>query len=455
MRLCGRSRRRACCLITWYLAGLSLAFPSISGRGVQAATVIRDALLIDGTGRPPKPGMDIVIREGRIEGIGPVGTIEAPRTANVIDASGKTVIPGIINLRGRSGLVLSPERTDEHFSRVAILEQLRTYASYGITTTTSPYPSGARLKSIQAEVEAGTVASAARVLTPVRRLVRSSSECGRRLSADRLAECVRSEREARRAVDRLVREGADYVELQEPARDVNGSRDIRIPVAIMRRARRHQLPVSVLASSTGSAAVLVRAGARVLVQSVADQEIPSSSVDAWRAAGIIYVPALTAQSAGFEHGDGAAWLDDRYLRRSLAPGVTALLRGPLRTRQALDPDRALKIHRFKVAQRNLRKLAAGGVRIGFAGGSGQPGNFEGYSEYREAVLMARSGLSPMDVIRSFSHGSAVALGIDAERGTLERGHVADLIILNANPLDNIHNLRELHAVLVRGRLVKL
>ena len=69
--------------------------------------------------------------------------------------------------------------------------------------------------------------------------------------------------------------------------------------------------------------------------------------------------------------------------------------------------------------------------------------------------MKRAGLSPLEIVRAFSSGSATALGIERQRGALLPGRLADLVILNADPLDNIHNLRELHAVFVGGRLVKL
>ena len=106
-------------------------------------------------------------------------------------------------------------------------------------------------------------------------------------------------------------------------------------------------------------------------------------------------------------------------------------------------------------ERTLGFLAEAGVRIGLASGSGFPGTFEGFSEYREAVLMNRAGMPAADVIKAFSEGSATALGVSDERGMLRPGHTADLVILNANPLDNIHNLRELHAVFVHGRLARL
>jgi len=69
--------------------------------------------------------------------------------------------------------------------------------------------------------------------------------------------------------------------------------------------------------------------------------------------------------------------------------------------------------------------------------------------------MTEAGLSPLEVIKAFSGGSAAALGIDREFGVILPGRVADVVILNANPLDNIHHLRDMHAVFVAGTLMRL
>lgn len=272
---------------------------------------------------------------------------------------------------------------------------------------------------------------------------------------ERLFHPVRSPAEARKAVDLLVREGADYIELREAQRGPAEDRDPLIPRAIISRARQHGLRVVVHARDVESAAALVRAGANVVAASVSDKPVSDKFIEDLLVRDAVYAPALSAESIRFEFGDRQPWLDDRYLRRSLQPGIVGLLRGPVRIRQALDPDRALKMLQFDIARQNLRRLAEAGVRIGLASGSGFPGTFEGFSEYREAVFMNRAGMPPADVIRAFSHGSATALGVGGERGTLRPGQTADLVILNANPLDNIHNLRELHAVFVRGRLASL
>lgn len=436
-----------CCLATF-----PFWLPETARARAQEATLIREALLIDGTGRPPMPNAGILIRNGRIADIRPADRMQVPPGARVIEGSGKTVIPGIINAAGLVGRIQSPEQAYEPDSRPAILEQLSTYASYGVTTTTSPAPANGELKAVRAAIEAGNLRSAARIVTPLTTVFPVAEGAARPSATDPAAVMVRDAKEARRIVDSLANQGADYIQIGATGQ---GRVDAKLAKSVFRRARRRGLRAVARVTRFERADALVRAGALLVAGGVNDREIPDRTAKAWRSAGVTYAAALAQASSSFEHGDNATWLDDRYLRRSLQPGITGLLRGPVRTRQALDPDRALKVHRYAVAQRNLLRLASRGVPIALASGSGLPGSFPGYWEYREAVLMQRAGLSPMEVIRAFSQGSASALGIADKRGTLEVGHSADLIILNANPLDNIHNLRELHAVLIGGELAKL
>lgn len=436
-----------CCLAT-----SPIWLPGSGGARAQTATLIREALLIDGTGRPPMPNAGILIQNRRIADIRPAGEIRVPDGARVIEGSGKTVIPGIINAVGLVGRIQSPEQVYEPFSRPAIVEQLSAYASYGVTTTTSPAPANGKLTAIRSAIESGDLRSAARVVTPLSTVLPMAEGVSGAIATDRTAVLVPDAKAARRIVGSLASEGADYIQIGATGQ---GRLDPKIAKSVIRRARRHGLRAVVSGTRFEWADALVRAGAALVAGGVSDREIPDRTARAWRLAGVTYAATLAQGSSSFKYGDNATWLDDRYLRRSLLPGITSLLRGPVRTRQALDPDRALKAQRYRVAQRNLLKLASHGVAIALASGSGLPGSFPGYWEYREAVLMKRAGLSPMRVIQAFSQGSARALGIAATRGTLEVGHSADLIILNANPLDNIHNLRELHAVMIGGQLARL
>jgi imidazolonepropionase-like amidohydrolase len=103
--------------------------------------------------------------------------------------------------------------------------------------------------------------------------------------------------------------------------------------------------------------------------------------------------------------------------------------------------------------RNLKRLADAGVRIGFGTDSGQPGRFPGFFEHWEMELMVQAGLTPMQVIQSFSRNAAEALGA-ASLGTVEPGKAADLIVLDSDPLKDIRNTRAIHAVYLGGRRLR-
>jgi imidazolonepropionase-like amidohydrolase len=124
--------------------------------------------------------------------------------------------------------------------------------------------------------------------------------------------------------------------------------------------------------------------------------------------------------------------------------------GAFQKRQASDPN--LDAHRkaFEIDVRNLKRLSDAGVRIAFGTDSGQPARFPGFFEHWEMELMVQAGLTPMQVIESFSKNAADALGVKS-LGAIEPGKVADFIVLDRNPLSDIRNTRAIHAVYLGGR----
>ena len=430
--------RQGLCVAAW----LPLAFLASQVAFGQPTYLLRNALLIDGSGQSAKPGTDILIRGGLVAAISPGGSIAEPNGAVVLDATDKAVVPGIINVRGLAGLVRGQNPAPGHFTEAEILGHLRTYASYGVTTTATAGPNAALLASLRD-----------RIVTPLRALVTTRPAAGTWPGLDPIFQVVRSPEEAEQAVDLLSGQGADFVEFRSDS-DATAS-DIAVAEAAVARALHHGLRAAVVAADESLVLAAVRAGARTVAGSLATRDAGAELIRALRETGTVYAPALSAMLARIEYGDSAALLDDRYLRRSLRPGVSGILRGPERIRQSLDPDRALRMHQFDQARRNLGRIERAGVTIALASGSGVPGTFEGFTEYREAVLMKRAGMSALSVIRAFSAGSAEALGIAHGRGALRVGHVADLVVLNENPLENIHALRELHAVFVGGSRASL
>ena len=131
-----------------------------------------------------------------------------------------------------------------------------------------------------------------------------------------------------------------------------------------------------------------------------------------------------------------------------------MLKTKIRDEQQKNPQRELIKAGFEMNKINLKKLSDGGVRIALGTDSGAAADrffIQGYSEHREMELMVQSGLTPMQVIQSFSKGASEALGIDKEFGTLAKGKAADLLVLEKNPLDNIANMRTIQAIYLGGK----
>ena len=115
-------------LIVGLLAAVGLSAQNI---------VLKNVRLIDGTGSAPVENATVVLGGGKIRDVGPASNVKAPQGAEVVDLSGKTVMPGIINLHGHVGMVKGLSQDMENYTRENADAQLRTYATYGVTTTTS------------------------------------------------------------------------------------------------------------------------------------------------------------------------------------------------------------------------------------------------------------------------------------------------------------------------------
>ena len=104
----------------------------------------------------------------------------------------------------------------------------------------------------------------------------------------------------------------------------------------------------------------------------------------------------------------------------------------------------------EVANRNLKKLSDAGVTIAMGTDTGPPARFQGYFELMELEMMAKAGLTPRQVLASATRDAAKCMKLDTELGTLEANKWADFVVLDADPLADISNVRKISAVYVAG-----
>jgi imidazolonepropionase-like amidohydrolase len=104
---------------------------------------------------------------------------------------------------------------------------------------------------------------------------------------------------------------------------------------------------------------------------------------------------------------------------------------------------------------NVKKFSDGGVLVALGTDSGAfPVRVQGYSEHMELQLMTEAGLTPLEAIKAGTINSATALHIDGNFGTIAKGKVADLLVLDGDPSTDIKNSRKIEAVYKAGKKIK-
>ena len=435
--------------MSFRLAAVSLLMTVAAA--AQGPLAFQGVTLIDGSGGPPVLDATVVVIGDRIALIGEGGTLQMSDGARIIDGTGKTLIPGIINLHGHVGLTKGLVQAQENYTRDNVIDNLRTYAQYGVTTTTSLGTDMDLVIGVRDEVRSGRLPGVARVLTALQGFTTSNGYPTQAPGVKGLVYEVDSAIEARENVDDLAEAGADMVKIWVDSHHGTFEKiKPAVAAAIIDQAHKRGLIVAAHLYELSDAKSLVDAGLDVIAHSVRDAAVDRDLIRRLLARGVAYAPTLTREQSTFAYADSPKWLDDPFFKRSVLESVQQGLRTSVRDAQSKDPEQQINRKNFVMGMRNLKTLADAGVKIGLATDTGPPGRIVGYFEHWEAELMVEAGLTPMQVIVSFSKNASEALDIDRDYGTLAEGKVADMILLNSNPLGNIRNLRDIHSVYIGG-----
>jgi imidazolonepropionase-like amidohydrolase len=389
--------------------------------GVQAWVGAR---VIDGTGRAAIENATLVIRNGRVAAVGK--RVKIPAGAERIDASGKTIIPGLICAHG-------------HLSDPV---QFGSYLRDGITTILSL--GGAKefdLREQSAKAAAGTAPH-----LYVAGLIQDST-------AIPGAVAVSTSADARKSVDLLIRNKPDIVKVRVD--DFLGARPKMAPdvyQAVIEEAHKNGYRTAAHAVLLDDAKALLRAGVDYIAHSVRDREVDDEFIGLMKKRSVSYSPTLTRELAVFTYAETPSFFTDPFFLREADPAEMARMQDPkYQEKMRGDPGARWYQEHLPIAMRNLKKLSDAGVVIAMGTDSGGgPGRFQGYFEHLELEYETKAGLSPMQALVSATGGAAKALHISNQAGTLEKGKQADFLVLLANPLDDIKNTRSIESVWIGG-----
>jgi imidazolonepropionase-like amidohydrolase len=428
----------------------ALAFALLVLPAAGEVKLLKNFTLIDGTGNPALANVSMLIDNGRIARIGSAERLTAPAGAHVIDLSGKFVMPGIINLHGHLGNTVDLTQDAKFYTRENIEKNLRTYASYGVTTVLSLGTDQDLIFRIRDE-QRTTRPVYTRVFTAGRGFTLKGGVGGMPSVTFNLEDAA----EIPKDVDALAAKKVDIVKVWVD--DALGRRK-KIPFAmtkaIIDNAHRRGLRVDAHIFYLADSKELVNAGLDALAHSVRDQPVDQELIDGMKKHGTWQSAAtLTREASMFVYAKPPAFLTDAFFTRSVSPAVITALGDPdYQKKIASDPDFPKYAGFLEMAQKNLKRLADAGIPYGFGTDTGPPGRFPGFFEQWEMELMVDAGLTPAQVITAATKSAAEFLRAK-DLGTLEPGKWADLIVLGADPRANIRNTRSIEAVYIAGNQV--
>ena len=409
-------------MIRGFVCAVSASLIAATSAAGQAAPVraFTGLTLIDGTDRPPVANATIVVQDGRVFRAGPAASVTVPAAAERISLAGKTVIPGLINAHGH----------------VNNARDLLTYAAYGVTTVYSlggepPDVFVARELQTTPQLQRARVYVAGPVLTP------------------------NTPDEARALVDSVARQKVDIVKIRVD--DNLGTTQKMAPEvyrAVIAAAHQRQLRVASHLFYLADAKALVTAGTDFIAHSVRDAEVDQEFLNALKARGICYCPTLMREVSTFVYETTPTWFSDPLFLRYANPEWVKTMVEPER-QQAMRNSASAQRYKvaLEVASKNLKKISDAGLPIAMGTDTGPTGRFQGYFELMELELMVKAGLTPRQALAAATRDAARCMRLDRDLGTLESGKWADFVVLDADPLANISNVRRISAVYVAGNPV--
>ena len=374
--------------------------------------------VIDGTGAAAKPDTSVIVRDGRIARIGTASEVVAPESAQVVDGSGKFLIPGLWDMHGHL--------TDAGEGALAQLVE------NGVTGVRDLGGDLERVRAWRAEIETG------------KRLGPHILAAGPILDGPTEAKwhvVAKNEAEARELVRTIKASGADLLKTH-----MNLSKAVFL--AAVDEAKKLGMPIAVHKPAEMTIAEVSDAGASSVehVEMLTHSELygedePAKSFDEafanlngakgaalWAKLvknGTYFVPTLVA----YEHG---------FVLWSNKPEAM-LKRRPIHW-QGLDVIGAM--HRAGV------KVLAG---TDFSDWAVVPG----VDLHNELALLVEAGFSPMEAIQAATLRPAEFLGRSNELGSIEEGKIADLVLLDMDPLESISHTRKIHAVVLGGKYLDI
>jgi len=428
---------------------LVVASPSLG----QQVTVLQKVTVIDGTGKPARQNQDVAIKGDRILSIGPTSSAH-PAGAKVVDMSGKTLMPAMINAHGHFGLLKGTTMASANYTEENIRRQLLRYQAYGVGAVLCMGTDHEEIFALRDASRRGTLPGAT-IYTAGMGFGVKDALPPLSFGMDRVYRPPTAD-EARKDLRQLATKKPDIIKIWvDDAWGTLPSMKPEVYTAILQEAHQHGLRVASHVFHLEDARKLVGLGLDVIAHSVRDAEIDDALLGEMKKRGVPYIATLSLDEFAFAYGDTPEWLNDPFFQAALEPGVLQMVTSAdYKDKLRANPNTAKEMAALQIALKNVKRVHDAGVLLALGTDSGaQPVRVQGFSEHHELELLVKAGLTPLQAITVATKNAASVLKISDHYGTLEPGKKASFIVLEKDPSTNILNTRTIKAVWKDGQKV--
>ena len=396
------------------LLALAIAGVATVTLGAQNnVTIFENGRVIVGDGKVIE-NASVIVQDSRITQVGAANAVKAPAGATRVSLAGKTLMPAIVD-------------THVHTSTTApeLENDLRRRAHFGIGAALSMGLDGNDVVFTQ---RSKNTPGMARIFTAGRGI--TAPEKGR----TEVPFWITTPEEGRKAVQENAAKKVDIIKIWVDDRDGKFPK-LTPPLytAVIDEAHRQKLRVSAHIFSLDDAKGLLKAGIDSFAHGIRDRDMDDEAVALLKARpNFVLIPNMPDRGVAVDY----SWLNGQV------PD------GELQKIQAGSTDRPQVAATWAIQGRNLKKMSDAGVKITV----GTDGNTP-WAPHVEMADMVAAGMTPSQVIVAATRNGAEFLRMQ-NTGTIANGMVADLIVLDANPLDDITNTRKINAVYLHGQQVR-
>jgi Tol biopolymer transport system component/imidazolonepropionase-like amidohydrolase len=401
-------------------APLSLTFETDKPESIVALTGARIVTMASDDGGVIEDGV-IVVDGNRITAIGARGDVDVPSGAQTVDVSGKTIIPGLVDAHahGPQGNGFVPQQNWKNYATLAL----------GVTTIFDPSNDATEIFA------AADMQRAGQILAP---RIYSTGDIVYGAKSAWFAE-INSLDDARAHVRRLKAQGAISVKNYNQPR-----RNQRQQVAVAAREE-GMLTVAEGGSLYHMDLSMVADGNSAIEHNLPQEVLYDDVLQFWQQTNVAYTPTLGVTYGGISGEDYWYQASDVWKHPILTQFVPPHILQPRSIRRQMAP---WEDYYHVVSAETSKQLLDVGVNVSI----GAHGQREGLASHWEIWTFAQGGMSPVEALRTATILPAEKIGMQADIGSLETGKLADLVVLDANPLEDIYQSDKVEMVMLNGRL---